>query len=301
MRILICVILFSIHSGYILACDLCSCSGGSNHFGILPNHKKNFVGFRFQMKQFHTSAHHLDQESYGSSDEYFYSAEIIGRWVPIKRVQLFTILPYQWNQRRENNIHTQVQGIGDINVLANYQLIQADDGTEKRINHALQAGVGIKCPTGKYDQIQNRILLNQNIQLGSGSWDIPMNVIYTLKYKQTGLNAELHYKRNGVNPQHYRFGDRFTSTIRLFTSKKVKQLNILPHIGGSFERATYDVRNQVIEDFTGGNMILLNAGTDLYLKSFGFNLYVFQPVRSTFGDSHIQGRTRISTSLIYLF
>lgn len=300
MQKTICMLLFSMLTQYANACDICGCGSSTTNFGILPSLSNHFVGIKYQYKSFHSTPHDVLDQHYSASDETFQTTELWGRMILKKRFQLFASLPYSKNTRVENNSTTMVSGIGDVNIMTSFVWIKPST-KDKNWNHSLQSSIGIKLPTGKYDQLQNNIFLNQNIQLGTGSFDIPTNLMYTIRYKKSGMNTELNYKINSNNKYKYQFGNRFTGAVRLFTQKKIKSLTLLPQLGASIEIANRDKRNYEIENYTGGQFIFSNIGFDTYFNKFALSMQCQKPLGSNYGDGHISSKTRFATSIIYLF
>ncbi len=71
------------------ACDVCGCSIGGNYFGILPQFHRHFVGIRHSEQSFR-SAHSLNAARSGNfdSDEDFRTVDVLGRFYPIRRLQM---------------------------------------------------------------------------------------------------------------------------------------------------------------------------------------------------------------------
>lgn len=287
-------------SSNLVACDVCSCSGSTNNFGILPSFTRHFVGIKYQFKSYHSSPHRMNDIHYGPSDETFNTTELWGRMIIKKRLQVFGSIPYNINKRIEQSKTTLIHGIGDINLMLSYVLIQPSEN-QTTWQHSLQAGTGVKLPTGKSNLLQQNIILNQNIQLGSGSIDIPINVMYTIRHKNVGLNTELNYKFNTQNKMGYQFGNRFNVASRLFVQKKVNTITFIPHTGVNLEYAYQDKRNSINEEYTGGHFLFANAGIDTYYKKIALTLFFQQPLGGRYGEGHITSRARFASSIILLF
>ena len=148
----------------------------------------------------------------------------------------------------------------------------------------MQLGTGLKIPTGKSDVVQNGLMLHTNMQTGTGSYDIPFNLMYTLRYQSFGFNTELNFTKNGTNKQHFQFGNR---TIACLHSLLFNCLN-------------YRIL-EILQDFTGGNSVLGNGGIDLYYQSFGLHLLFQQSVYQHLGNGYINNRPRWAATFIYLF
>lgn len=279
------------------SCDVCGCGASNNQLGILPKFQKNFIGFKTQYIGFESRSHHSNDNSIESKEQ-FIIAQLWGRYVLSNRIHLFAFLPYKISQRSVNNITTNVQGIGDASLMANIIIINIQKDIWKQ---ALQIGGGVKLPTGKYKIIEDGLLLHSNIQPGTGSIDIPMNMQYTLRYKAIGMNAEMNYTVNGSNKMHNTFGNKSTSTLRFFAWKQIKNISILPNIGISYEHAQKDFTSNELQQYTGGNSTVANIGLDLYYKNIGLNLLFQKSVSQNLGDGYIQAQPRLAANISYLF
>lgn len=287
-------------SGNIYACDICGCSAGGNYFGILPKFQQNFVGIRYQYQSFHSKPHQNISENGFASDEHFQTTELWGRYVPNKRLQVFAFIPYKTTKRVEESKTTFVNGLGDITLLANLVIINSDSSC-KRFKHLLQIGGGFKVPTGRHEIVRNGLMLNQNIQPGTGSFDFPVNAIYTLRHKKIGFNTEIGYTVNSPNNQHFQFGNRFSTAMRLFYWKKNKQMIFLPSIGMAYEKTQANLISSVKQDYTGGKVVLMNTGFDIYYKKISVGIAYKKPVNESTGNGYITSKQRLSANFIYLF
>lgn len=285
------------------ACDICGCSVSGNTFGILPQFQRHFAGIKYNYRAFRTEHPPLFANSKKVvSNEYYHTAEAWGRFVPHKRVQLFAFVPTHFYKKQEDGITTLSNGLGDASLIVNYILLNtANDSADSDWKHALQMGGGVKLPTGKNSFAENNENTIPQMQPGTGSVDFPLNIIYTLRYKSFGLNSEYNYRVNLANAQGYKFGDRFNATTRVFYWKKFEHYTFLPNTGISYEHGAADVKDGVLQDYTGGNVVLANAGMDFYFNKFSVGLSAQQPVYQYLGENYIHAKTRFSTNFIYLF
>jgi hypothetical protein len=302
MRLLFTAVLIVWSLGYADACDVCGCSVGGNYFGILPQFRRHFVGIRYQYRPFQsTHATLFEGETPLVTKEYFHTAELWGRYVPHKNVQLYAFVPTNYFLKTEEGKKTEYSGLGDISLMANYFVLNTGDSAARNWKHALQVGAGVKLPTGKANKVENDVRLNPYLQMGTGSLDIPLSIIYTLRYKRFGLNAEANYRVNTPNQQSYRFGNRLASSARLFYWHKVKSNSFLPNAGINYESADRDTDNGVGKEFTGGYSVFANIGIDIFYRDFSLNLSARPPLHEHFGDGNVKSFTRFAASFVYLF
>lgn len=151
--------------------------------------------------------------------------------VPTVIVQRATILgiQYQWNERWHGSLalpyiqqetdHISIvpgydeflitsQGIGDVSFNAGYLLAQQD-------NQQWQISLGLSIPTGSIDEqgdtprAPGDQQLPYTMQLGSGTWDIPLSLSYRLTGRhKLSLDATATI-RTGKNDRDYRLGNRY--------------------------------------------------------------------------------------------
>lgn len=283
------------------ACDICGCGAGSSYIGILPKFQKSFVGIRYQFQHFNSNPHAMQSEHYGPSQEYFHATELWGRFVISKKIQLFTFLPFRYNYRIENGKYSQTSGLSDIQAKINFVLYASKNSESIKWKHLLQAGIGVKLPTGKYNQVQDGLMVNQNLQIGTGSFDFPIHAIYTLRNKNIGFNLEATYKLNGKNKMSYQFGNRMNSSFKTLYWVERGNTTLLPSLGCNVEWMNKDKQSNELNIYSGGYTVQASAGLDIYLKKVGFGFNINQPIIQNLGSGYVHSETNISANFIYLF
>jgi hypothetical protein len=284
------------------ACDVCGCSAGGNTMGILPRFGKNFMGVKYSYAAYNSQ--HLTlfaNEVPAHSNEYFTTATLWGRYMPHKRVQLFAFLPYNYSVRSEEGANAISQGWGDATFLGNYVLLNTTDSMRSKVKHALQVGAGLKLPTGAINNAYNNTELNINMQPGSGSVDVPINLLYTVRYKNFGINTEAGYTLTTANKNGYWFGDKFISAARLFYWKNYRNTSFLPQVGVAYEHRGQDWDGHEYLNYTGGTSVALTTNLDVYFYKFAIGLGIKQPVANNLGGGNILQKTGITSSIVYLF
>ncbi|GAB3728558.1 hypothetical protein [Spirosoma lituiforme] len=285
------------------ACDLCGCSNGGSFFGILPQGHRGFLGVRYRYNTFNS---HLNSLNLSSREE-FRTAEVWGRFYPAKRVQVMGFIPYQFSQQTmlKSGSVTPLRGLSDITALAHYNVINTfmDDTTVHMVNHNLLVGGGVKLPTGRYHYDENSLLdvANPNFQLGTGSTDWIANVIYTARYKNWGLNADVSYRMTNTNANGYRFGNRLNTSASFFYSGALGSWSVMPNAGVFLEQAGHDVRAGVTNRQTGGYAAYLNVGTELYLSKLSVGVSYRRPVSQYLSDGELQANAQLTTHITFLF
>src|SRR6478752_10510374 len=113
------VLITVIGSGSLKACEICGCSTGNFYLGMVPKFNSKFIGIRY--RSLHYRSQMQDNPSEFSND-YYKTMEIWGGWNLTKKWQVMTFIPYQMNQRYTDDGSKMSNGLGDITLLANYNI-----------------------------------------------------------------------------------------------------------------------------------------------------------------------------------
>ncbi len=300
MQKIVCIAFLMLCTYHSKSCDVCACAASGSQLGILPQFSRHFMGVKYQYSSYDSKPHNA-VESSTLTRETFHTTQLWTRIVAHRRIHFFAFLPYKVNIRNTENATVKVNGIGDAMLLTNVILFNTDQNSTQKLKQALQVGGGLKLPTGKSDKIINGLMLHSNMQTGTGSFDIPLNLIYTLRYQSFGGNAEINFTKNGINKQHFQFGNRTTASMRFFAWKEIKKISLLPNLGATYENSSMDKQQSHIQAFTGGSNLQGNIGLDIYYSKFGLNLLFQAPLYQKMGDGNITGHPRLMGNIIYLF
>jgi hypothetical protein len=287
----------------VLACDVCGCSLGGNYFGILPLYNKNFIGLRWSQARFHSYIEPTKYLAAQQSRDTYSKVELWGRYYLTKRIQMFAFIPYAYNDMNGTDQVVSAKGLGDINIMANYVILNTGEG-KSEFKHTLIAGGGIKLPTGKFSLTDKGKIINRNFQMGTGSVDFNLNAVYTLRYKKTGVNLETGYKINTRNHDDYLFGNQYRASVQLFFWQTVGSFSFLPHAGVNYEQAAVHKDRDIIQVNTGGSALLGTGGVDIYFNRFTLGMNFQQPIAQHYNSDQtadITGKDRWTASLTYNF
>ncbi|MCB0697070.1 MAG: hypothetical protein KDC07_06880 [Chitinophagaceae bacterium] len=301
-----CVMLLLCSSTTITACDVCGCSSGNQNLGLLPQMYRHFVGVQYQFNSF-TSTHIplSDTKPVEYSNEYYRNMQLWGRLYIGKKWQFFGFLPYRYNTSTYTAYSVPSKGLGDATLLANYTFYLTPDSSTSPVRQRLQGGAGIKAPTGSYvgvTQLEREGL--PNMQAGTGSWDIPINANYTLRYKQAGINADASFNLTTANKDNYKYGNRFTAQLTGFYWIQKNKLSLLPQAGARYEYALHDYDNynrKWLNKQTGGYIVSCTAGVQAYYNSIGLQLQYSKPLAQVYGGGYIKALQRIDVGIMLLF
>lgn len=303
MRTLFIIVALLAFAPMASACDVCGCSIGGNYFGILPQFHKHFIGLRWSDQSFR-SAHSLSaaREGIYDSEERFHTADLIGRFYPMRRLQVLVLAPYHHFDRIDNGVRTQNRGLGDLSLMGSYILLDSGDSLNRRWKHTITLGGGVKLPTGKSGQkdSEGQPLL-ENMQTGSGSTDFMLSATYTLRRGNWGVAGDVLGRLNTANKSGYIYGNRVSGSAKVFYVKNLRKLVLLPNAGvfGDLSEPSYSGNSKTIG--TGGFIALSTFGLDVYVGKISFG-YTYQiPISQNLGGGKIQARNRWLATINYNF
>jgi hypothetical protein len=286
------------------ACNTCSCAASNQSLGILPQLSGHFIGLQYNYR-WYESHHDAKEASKPTGHEYYQTTQLWGRYSLGKRIHFFAFVPFQYNLKREGASQNVLSGLGDITVLANYQIMRTGSTCEEW-QHYLQVGVGVKAPTGAYD---NTVLgsgdeIAPAMQAGTSSWDFVGNANYTLLHGSWGLNAEAGYTLTTPNHQSYKYGNRMSAGLQFFRQWKFKDLRVLPGLRINYEQSAQEYDNYATRSlaaYTGGNMLYGGATLHAFKKHWGAELQYNQPITQQYAEGLVQSKGKIEAGIVYLF
>lgn len=266
------------------ACDICGCGVGSYYIGILPEYNKRFIGLRYQHKTLQTHLGPTGERTPLTTDETYQSAELWGGWNMGSKFRVLAFVPYNFNERINQDERGTKNGLGDIALMGYYNLFNKT-GTlsNKLLVQSLWLGAGVKVPTGKYEPTERLAVQESpnNFQLGTASTDFSFNAAYDVRYNDLGVNANVNYKVNTENKYDYRYGNKLTTNVLAYYKFRLfHSFTVAPNAGVLYETSAKDVENQKYEvNVSGGHSLAAILGAEFGFKgiSFGAN---YQNVRS---------------------
>lgn len=303
MRLLFLTVVLLTFGSVASACDVCGCSIGGNYFGILPQFQRHFVGLRWS-EQSSRSAHSRSAAQAGrfDSEEHFRTVDVLGRFYPIRRLQMLVLAPYHDFRRTENGVQYHSQGLGDVSIMGNYILLNTGDSLRHNLKHTLTLGGGIKLPTGQHRlRDAEGQLLHENLQPGSGSTDFMLSAAYTLRQGAWGLATDVLGRLNTTNHQDYHFGNRISAAAKVFYWKSLRKVSFLPNAGVFTDHSAASRDGNTLADGTGGSITLATLGLDVYTGNFSFGFTYQQPVHQNMGAGKIQSNARWMSTVNYIF
>ncbi len=283
-------------------CDLCGCSTSSGSFGFGTLSNANFVGVRYIYQDFESRNGIFENSP--KSEEVFNTYQLWAQ-VPINDTFFVTAnVPYQDLTRNFQGNKDNLNGLGDISAIGWYRLqfykkkssdsVLVDYNSPKEPSgHSLQFGLGVKLPTGKFEE-ELADNVNPGFQVGTGSFDGIFSLGYNYGGDKIGVNTLMSYYLKGENKNEYQFGDQFSYSVNVYTVFPNDKMNIMPFVGLSGD--VYDSITQYDETLqdTDGNILNASFGSELAIEKFIFGASYTLPVQqSLFGDN-VESKQRFS-------
>lgn len=306
-KIILLLVLFSSISAATLACDICGCGVGSYYIGLLPEFRKRFVGIRYQYKGLKTHIGQNGSTSYLSSDETYQTIDLWGAWNLGKKFRVMGFIPYNINKRVNSDGSMSKSGFGDIALNGYYQVFSSRKTIQEKrlLVHSLWIGAGIKLPTGTYNpQDKNTVQGSQNsFQLGTGSVDGMLNLMYDIRVQDLGMNLNLSYKFNGTNTYDYTYGNKFTMNwLAYYKIRASKQVTLVPNAGILWERSAKDLNKYSSTVYeSGGQLLMGTAGVECSLGRFGIGGNVQAPLQQNLAGNTVRAKPRALVQLTWSF
>lgn len=289
-----------------LFCDLCGCSTSSGSFGFGTLSNANFIGVRYIYQNFESKAGIFSNSPV--SKEAFKTIQLWAQ-IPINKSFYVTAnAPYQDLTRKFQGENETLNGLGDISTIGWYKLVfykkkSSKDKVDYNLpreasGHSLQFGIGVKLPTGKFEE-QLADNVNPGFQVGTGSVDGIFSLGYNYGSDKVGVNTLLSYYLKGENKNSYQFGNQFSYAVNLYTVFPKEKMNIMPFVGLSGD--VYDSIVQYDETLqdTDGNILNGSLGSELAIDKFIFGASYTLPLsQNLFGDN-VESQNRFSIYLNY--
>jgi|KBSSwiStaDraftv2_1062776.scaffolds.fasta_scaffold56422_4 hypothetical protein len=270
------------------ACEICGCGLGNYYIGILPRFNQRFIGLRYQFNSFHTR---LNNDPSQFSRDFYQTVELWSGWNIGKKWQVLTFVPYNFNHQVSDEGVSNLNGIGDIAVLANYSVF---DINSKNISQQLKIGGGVKLPTGKFDvdQTDPDVAAIANTQIGSGSVDFMLVGMYSLRMNRIGIVSTASYKINSSNKDDYKFGNKFSANSFVYYSTRISSVSVSPNLGLLYEHADAAQlqKNQI--DLTRGSSLMGSAGAEFNFNKIAVGFNAQLPIAQNYAEKQTKEKVK---------
>lgn len=282
------------------ACDICGCAANAFSVGMLPNSKHHFLGVRSTFRWFESKPAPDGHGFRETSQQFFTTTEVFGRYKIGNRFQVQAFVPYVYNQKTDS-VRMNIQGLGDIVALGNYIFVDNMDSLNAKVRHSGTIGIGVKTPTGKFFKLGFEEL---NMLPGTGSIDFLANLNYSVQFGKFGLQNETGFTYKTENKYKYQFGNALSISQMAFYRWDINSdLKLIPQIGVNFMHNWKDRKNgELSEDtFNGGN--IYNGQINLFVlyRNVGVNAQVFVPIYQQLNRGYVSQKSMFRIGLTYFF
>lgn len=301
------------------SCDICG-----SYMGITPYNSKNSISFlhryrifngyknyQTQSQFFPVAAYKINHElpvdssnavrNYSSKDfESYKIFELRLKYFVFKRLEANVFLPVLNNKSKSNDAFVSNTGLGDVSILMGCHIIKPN--VDAKTKHKLVFGLGIKLPTGNHfahDINSNRLPFE--MQAGTGSYDLLVNLNYLAMIKKVGVNVNCSFKKNGKNNYKEQLAASTINFASLFYKISIKKIVLYPSVQCNYEYSKgLFVSNKSING-TGVNSFLLGPGLDLYYRNFSINTAWQFTTYENIDAGALKSAGRLSFGLTYSF
>lgn len=288
------------HNNHQFFCDLCGCATSSGSFGYGTLSNANFIGIRYIYQNFESKNGIFENSP--KSKETFNTYQLWAQIPITKTIYISANLPYQDLNRTFNGATENISGLGDSSLIGWYKLnfykkqdenVVNFNGEKEASGHSLQFGLGVKLPTGEFEE---RLADNVNpgFQVGTGSFDGILSVGYNYGGNKIGVNTLLSYYLKGENKNKYQFGNQFSYALNAYTAFSTEKVNIMPFVGVSGD--VYNAIEQYGETLNGtdGNILNGSLGSEVAIKNFIFGASYTLPISQKLFGGNVESKQRFS-------
>ncbi|MBN8707488.1 MAG: hypothetical protein J0L62_16570 [Bacteroidetes bacterium] len=206
-------------------------------------------------------------------------------------------LPWQANRMISDQTIT-TAWTGDLTLMGVYRL---DGGYSNSWFRFILIGAGLQLPTG-HDRLEddNGTRLPGDQQIGSGSWDVPLNLVWIQAVEKWTINADLFGKINGTNGFGERMGTSLSSSLSAahdLYRDNPSGTAVIGLAGLRAETAEWDRNNGKKVENTGYSNLFLQGSLKLVWDTFRWNMTVLTPVASERPSGSPEEKTRFSSGV----
>lgn len=286
------------------ACDICGCGVGNNYIGILPEFRRHIFGLRYRYNSMLTHLGADGTYTYLTTRERYHTIEAWGGWNFGSKLRMMLSMPYSFNERTKQDVKNGKNGIGDISVSGYYQLANKKRtiSDSKLLVQSLWLGGGIKLATGQYNPLdKNSTNDNANLfQLGTGSYDFNLGLMYDVRLQDAGVNLSGNYKITTPNRYDYRYGNKLSLNTQAYYKVRVKdKFTIAPNAGVQYEQSENDVDKGFKSTVSGGRLVMGTIGVETSFKKFAIGANLQTPLSQNLANGIVKAQDRFMVHIAF--
>lgn len=276
-------------------CDVCGCSATGGSMGLSSLISPNFIGVRYMHQQYSSKDGVFNNSPW--INENFNTVQLWGKYPVSTKWDVMAMVPYHFNSRQKQTGTQEVHGMGDISAFVFYNAIQSSN-FDKKLATKLQVGLGVKMPTGTYNQANNGSI-NPSFQLGTGSWDYTLATDFTFTKNKAGANAMLQYVFKTENKKAYQFGNQLNYGVNFFYNAQLSNLKVLPQMGITGEVYTANENYKEKVPLTSGAVLFTKLAVEVAYRKWAFGAQAQLPIQQNLMGGKVEARHRIGLNVNY--
>ncbi len=275
-------------------CDVCSTSTSSTSINFDFNNQ-NYIGLYFIYQNYKTYNGIFNNSK--RFNEHYRTLQFTGNYMINPKLNITWSIPVHIHNRilEDQSIKQKESGLGDLSFQSTYQILQSD--STKKATWTLNIGGGIKTPTAQFENRDGQGS-NPNFNLGSGAWDYNITSLFSIKFRQSGVNTQLSYTFKTENSMDFQFGNQtdlsilYYKTINWFAKQP---FNILSGIKSEFYENNREYGYRIIN--SKGYIHNLQIGGNIPIKTFNLGCLAYIPIKQNLMNKRIESKFR---SLVYI-
>lgn len=203
-----------------------------------------------------------------------------------------------------NKNKTRSSGIGDGVLLAKYNFSDVLGQ-----NSSIRIGLGTKIPIGSTSETNNQgIILNADMQPGSGAWDIIYWTQFSKSFKfRESLSFSLRaiYRGTGVNDSYfntttYEFGNEFQAFLNFTDQFEMLNTIAIPSLSFKYRHAQQDIIGGFNLDNTGGEWVFIIPSFSINITpDIALSTKVELPIYSYVDGTQLTPTYRVTAGVLY--
>lgn len=295
------------------ACSICGAGIGNLYLGLYPSFDTKFIGLRYTYSDYRTL---LKNDNTQFSNNTFNSFEIYSGINFTKKWQLYAFIPYQKSNQVSDDGSGSNQGLGDITILTNYQMINQRKvlNNKKLLIHNMWIGGGVKFGSGTFNIDPHNpsiMLADVNTQMGTGSNDFILNLRDIHQIDKLGLATTVSFNFNTKNKLGYQYGDKFTLNSIAYFNFNHKNATITPNIGLKYENVAGNKLDGILilltegidngSYHTGGKTLSGIGGVEFSIKKISLGVNINLPIQQNVAASQVNLKWKGFVHMTYSF
>ena len=296
--------------GYVTqvnACDVCGCQVGGGGLGPELQANRHYLGLDYSYTQFRSNIDWTkENESLGGSyfsDEYsddkYHSLNLQLNLALSSSLRTFIKQPLKYHIEQSSENNQKLYGLGDPQFGLQWMPLNQSKIEAINFKQSFMMQLGVQAPLGDY-QVKNKIglRLNENIQLGTGSWAELLGISYTLRNRYWGVFQSGQLLRYYENDLNYQKGNQWSYDLKFISYEEWRMYSYSYALSFNYQYGEPDEVNSQVRKNRGGES--WNLGPDL---QFAFSNLILQfsyryPIWQEF---YIQKNAQIDGGEVYQF